>query len=348
MFKRLTGKKCVNQKCRAFGSVLDASLNVCEECADPLSDISVVDKRAVMIAALAVALMVGGGGYVAALKIKGYLAAKTVEAIREPSLLLTDAVRAQVKDLLKETQTRGETAEAERRLDEIRRGYKIGDDDLEMLRREVRNESLEAAQETATIDLASNVGNKELVALLRSIYADGIKTSDEQAAIESLCRKHQVDRGQLIQLEQETKDRMNKSEISLKQGMLYAAQRDYKQAVKEFQYSLEVDPQSPFAWANLASAYLSLNDQKAALDACDRALRLDQRNWLAHYNLGSLYAKGGDKDHAISELTAALELITEDQTKRITKEEILSQMRIDQALNPLRTDSRFQQLLARN
>lgn len=343
MFKRITAKRCMNPKCPAFQGVVDSALNVCEECADPLAAITAVDKRAAAIAGLAALLVVGSGGYFAALRLKAYLALKAGETAIGLSQPMTDAVREQVKTLLREIYKSGETEDAKRRLDEIKHDYKVGSEDFEKLSQEVQREA------SAVPTPRPGVGDvgAELSALLRSIYADGIKTPEEQAEIERLASKHPVDRDRLIQREQETRDRLNKSDISLKQGMLYVAQKDYKQALKEFNHALEVDPENSYAWANLASAYLSLNDQKSARDACQKALQLDARNWLAHYNLGSLYAKGRDKDAAISELTIALELVAQDQARILTQAEIVSRMREDQSLSHLRTDSRFQQLLAR-
>jgi Flp pilus assembly protein TadD len=343
MFKRVTGKKCMNPKCPAFQGVIDSSLNVCDECADPLTAITAVDKRATAIAGLAAILVVGGGSYFGVLRVKAYLAQKALETASYLTQPLTDAAREQVKALLREISKNGETPDAKRKRDELQRDYKVAPEDFEKLNQEVQRE---ASATPAPISVGGDV-SAELSALLRSVYADGIKTPEEQAEIEKLATKHPVERERLLQREQEIRDRLNKSDLSLKQGILYAAQKDYKQAVKEFNHALEVDSENAFAWANLASAYLNVNDQKSARDACANALRLDPRNWLAHYNLGSLYAKGGDKDAAISELTTALESVAQDQSLRITKAEIVSQMRGDQALSRLRTDSRFQQLLAR-
>ncbi|MCG3161200.1 MAG: hypothetical protein JMDDDDMK_02344 [Acidobacteria bacterium] len=82
--------------------------------------------------------------------------------------------------------------------------------------------------------------------------------------------------------------------------------------------------------------------------SCQRALEFDPGNWLAHYNLGSYHAKQGQKDAAIDELQQALECVAEDRTQRITRDDVIGQLRADRALSSIRQDARFRQLLARN
>jgi predicted TPR repeat methyltransferase len=81
--------------------------------------------------------------------------------------------------------------------------------------------------------------------------------------------------------------------------------------------------------------------------SCQRALEHDARNWLAHYNLGSYFAKRGRKDAAIDELQQALQCVAEDRTQRITRNDVVGQLRTDASLSSIRQDERFRQLLAR-
>ena len=193
---------------------------------------------------------------------------------------------------------------------------------------------------------SGNEADPELSRLLRRVYADGIKTAEEQLEIDQLARKDALDPQRLARQEQEMKDRLSQSASSLKQGMAYAGQQNYSQAAKEFQHSVEVDPENGFAWANLCGAQLTLGQNQEAQSACAHALAVDANNWLAHYNLGSLQAKNGASDQALHELSEALRLVAEDRTQRVTKAEVINQMRTDPTLGGLRRDARFTQLLA--
>ena len=240
--------------------------------------------------------------------------------------------------------------EEEDELDKLAQKYGLDRDKVAQIQLEVQKKlNLAPPITSATPERKVAVeDDKSIPRLLRVIYEDGIKTADEQHELDDLAQRVSIDSAKLAQMEQEIKDRINKSEISLKQGMVYANQKDYSQAVKEFKLSIEADSENAYAWANLASAYLNLNNQQEAQAACDRALALDSNNWFAHYNLGSLYARRGDKEQAISELSEALRLVAEGQSKRITSNEVMDHMKTDQMLNSLRSDQRFQRLLARN
>lgn len=193
--------------------------------------------------------------------------------------------------------------------------------------------------------ISSPEEKKEIEKLLRAIYADGIKTTDEQRELAQLLSKYQQNPNQLAQLEQETKDRMSQAAISLKQGMVYASQKAYGQAVKEFRHSAEIDPQNAFAWANLCGAYLSLGDFEQAKQTCSQATEVDFNNWLAHYNLGSLAAKRGKKEETIQALSEVLRVVEENPQSRITRAEIVRRIKADPMFVSLKNDPQLQRLL---
>lgn len=197
----------------------------------------------------------------------------------------------------------------------------------------------------ATSSVSSPEEKREIEKLLRVIYTDGIKTTDEQRELAQLLSKYQRNPNQIAQLEQETKDRMNQAAVSLKQGMVYASQKAYTQAVKEFRHGVEVDPQNAFTWANLCGAYLSLGDLDQANQTCSQATDVDPNNWLAHYNRGSLSAKQGKKAETIQALAAALRGVAEEQNQHITQTEVVRQIKADPTFTSLRKDPEFQRLL---
>jgi tetratricopeptide (TPR) repeat protein len=200
-------------------------------------------------------------------------------------------------------------------------------------------------QATRPVDESSHRG---ITDLFRSIYSDGIKTVEEQAEIDNLARRQAVDPVWLVQKEKEIKDRSESASSSLRKGLIYAAQQDYRQAAREFKRGAEIDPDNSFLWANLAAAHIKLSEMDEAQSACQKAIALDSQNWLAHYNLGALNANRGDKDSAIRELSEALRLVTEDRARQVSTSEVTDYMKADQSLNSLRNDPRFLQLLARN
>lgn len=345
MFKRVIGKKCTVNGCRAYDINIDTALNVCEECGTQLTPVTVINTNSVAATVVLVALVTGGVGYLAAIKIKHYLAVKAAETVEQVARPLTEAARTQLRDLMGEIQRGGDVAKAQQQMEQLRREYGLLPEDVEKLRQEVRANP--APVPTPAPQNGADAGG-EMARRLRAIYADGIKTAEEQAEIERVSKQYSLDPAQVSQKEQETKDRLMSSEMSLKQGLAYVSQLNYSQALKEFVHSTESDPDNAFAWANLAAAYLNLNQQQQAIAACERALAIDPNNWLAHYNLGSIHANNGAKDNAIRELSEALRLVAADQSQKITKDEVMVQMKTDHTLKTLHDDSRFRQLLARN
>lgn len=182
--------------------------------------------------------------------------------------------------------------------------------------------------------------------LLRGIYRDGVKELDEQRRIDDFLREHPLPSDRLAQLEQEVKDRMIQSQVSLKNCLVYVAQKEYQAAVKECRYSTDHDPENDYAWANLCAAHAALRQDDQARAACNEALRLNPDNWLAHYNLASLHARRNERAEALDRLSKALASVVHDPN--MTKGELKRHMQTDPDLRGLRNDPRFRQLLAIN
>ena len=183
---------------------------------------------------------------------------------------------------------------------------------------------------------------------LREAYSDGLKDSEDQAKLAKLIRDHPVDAQWLSREEEAARSRANDASALTKRGLLHAARGEYAEAAEDLTRSLEIDERNAMVWANLAAACIKLNRLVRAQSACERAIALDSRNWLAHYNLGAIHAAKGDKEPAVFELSETLRLIEEDRSEQVKKRQIAAQMRADESFDSLRTDQRFQQLLARN
>ncbi|MGE0885801.1 MAG: tetratricopeptide repeat protein [Blastocatellales bacterium] len=196
-------------------------------------------------------------------------------------------------------------------------------------------------------DLPARASGKELVALIHNIYSDHLKSGDEQQALAAAIQKQRLDPALAEKLEQQIKARWERAQPFFERGLTANKQSRFQTAIEEFQRALSEDGDNAWILANLGAAYLQAGRTEDAEASCQRALEHDPRNWLAHYNLGSHYAKQGRKEAAIDELQRALECVAEDRTQRITRDDVVGQLRTDTSLSSIRQDERFRQLLAR-
>lgn len=81
-------------------------------------------------------------------------------------------------------------------------------------------------------------------------------------------------------------------------GMEYLDQRQYNQAVAEFQTAAEIDPKQHVVFANLAQAYVGLNQFDKAIEAYEQAIVLKPNDPALHNNAGGLYARAGRVEDA--------------------------------------------------
>jgi len=190
--------------------------------------------------------------------------------------------------------------------------------------------------------------NRALAALLHNIYSDHLKSADERQLLADEIKRQRLDQAQAEQLEQQVKERWGRAQPYFERGLTAARQAKHQAAIEEFQRALAEDGDNAWILANLGAAYLQAGRVEDARASCQRALDFDERNWLAHYNLGSCHAKREEKDAAIESLRQALECVAEDRTQRITRDDVVGQLRADRALSSIRQDARFRQLLARN
>lgn len=339
MFKKVISKQCDNPLCKARGVIVDTALNLCEDCGDELTANTITDRRKLVPAVALTTVLLAGGGYLGTLSLQRYLAARFTQT----TLNLTEAARtqieAQIKDLLRQAITNPSQATSlETQIESLAKQAQISAEKLA----EWRRQAVPATPPPFTAEAAATFDK-----LVRQIYRDGIKTEEEQKQLVEWTQQHPGATQPLEQRERETKERLHQSELSLKQGLLYAAQHNQQQAVQEFRHSAETDPANAFAWANLCGAYLTLNQAPNAEQACRRALTEDANNWLAHYNLGSLHAQRAQKDAAIQELSTALRIVAADRAQPVTPTAVAARLKTDQSFSQLRDDPRFLALLER-
>lgn len=95
-------------------------------------------------------------------------------------------------------------------------------------------------------------------------------------------------------------------------GYLLWTQRQYPEAVSEFQAELANNPNHVQAMIYLADAQMQLSQLDAAQALFEQALRIDAKSELAHLDLGLLYADKGRPDDAVREMKEAERLAPED------------------------------------
>lgn len=134
-------------------------------------------------------------------------------------------------------------------------------------------------------------------------------------------------------------DDRERSEID--RAMTFVEKGEYGQAAMILDGVVERQPQNAWAQANLCTAYLRLNRAEEATTACERAVRADEANWLAHYNLATVRLAAGQRAEALSELEAALDLVSKAADPRMTRTELIRQLKSDQSLSALRDDPLF-------
>jgi tetratricopeptide (TPR) repeat protein len=91
-------------------------------------------------------------------------------------------------------------------------------------------------------------------------------------------------------------------------GQLYAMVGQHEEAIKQFQKSLDIEPEYPFALRGLASSYLALGKIAEARDALVKALQLEPDSAHGLFVLAKFDARMGDVDAAEQALRRCVKL----------------------------------------
>ncbi|KAA6458756.1 tetratricopeptide repeat protein [Acidobacteria bacterium AB60] len=91
-------------------------------------------------------------------------------------------------------------------------------------------------------------------------------------------------------------------------GYLLWTQKQYPEALTEFQAELANDPEHAQATLYLGDTYLQLNQPDQARPILEKALTLNSDFWLAHLDLGIIHSDAGRNDQALAELQTANKL----------------------------------------
>jgi len=98
-------------------------------------------------------------------------------------------------------------------------------------------------------------------------------------------------------------------------GLAYAALRDYKKAVVDFDSAINVTPKDPTLYFKRAVAESSGGDWQAAVNSYNEAIRLDPQYAAAYKNRGEAYRQLGDAARAQADSKRAQELSSPSDKK---------------------------------
>merc|ERR1719197_2087851 len=93
--------------------------------------------------------------------------------------------------------------------------------------------------------------------------------------------------------EEDLEQRRAKAQKLKDEGNRYYSMKDYDRAVDHFRAAIELYPDEPAFYGNLAAACLQLKRYNKALLACKRAIELDPKFIKAYLRAGRAYAQMG-------------------------------------------------------
>jgi tetratricopeptide (TPR) repeat protein len=95
-------------------------------------------------------------------------------------------------------------------------------------------------------------------------------------------------------------------------GYLLWTQKQYPEALQQFQAELDNDPKHAQSLVYLGDCYLQLNNPTEARPKLQKGLALDPSQWLASLDLGIIDSDAGSNDEALRELNQAAKLKPDD------------------------------------
>lgn len=323
MFQKIVSKTCATAKCETAkrGEVLDASLNLCEECGAELVPRKITDIRKLALTAIVGALILAGASYATVATIQARLARQATDTViqqlatsYDPATL--EKLRSRVTDLVR---SRGHDPQAVT-------------DIVDTLKAETTRigsapEFVDATKAAAKLATDS----VDLEKRLRFVV-------DEWAQRSGVNRELLQAKALAIVAAQQAQAR------NLSHGIELAANRDGNQGIEELERAFQRDRDNPWIQANLCAAYLRADRRTDAAASCRNSIRLQPTNWLAHYNLGCIYALGGDTNSALQELRQAVSNVGGDTVSHVTRADLIARMKDDAMLKSVRHSPKFREL----
>jgi tetratricopeptide (TPR) repeat protein len=120
-------------------------------------------------------------------------------------------------------------------------------------------------------------------------------------------------------------------------GAVYDQQGMYDQAIAAYQKAINGSERTSIILGSLGHAYAVSGRRVEALKILDELKEMAKQKYVSPYDLAVLYTGLGDKDHAIEQLNKAFE----------ERAGWIIYLRVEPLFDPLRSDSRFPDLLRR-
>lgn len=107
-------------------------------------------------------------------------------------------------------------------------------------------------------------------------------------------------------------------------GLQFATNKDYDNAIKEFNAAINKSPSCPLAYANLAQVYLEKKDYNFAVDTYKKGVASAGDDWFLHYTGALIYTTKGDYDYALESLEKSLKSGFND--KKLLEDKTISKL----------------------
>ena len=91
-------------------------------------------------------------------------------------------------------------------------------------------------------------------------------------------------------------------------GVAYALNRNFSDAIADFNRTIEIDPKNAAAYMYRGNSYASLDEYQKAISDFDMAIELNPKHAISHFNRGRVYGKLGKYNLAIDDFDKAIEL----------------------------------------
>jgi tetratricopeptide (TPR) repeat protein len=92
------------------------------------------------------------------------------------------------------------------------------------------------------------------------------------------------------------------------QGTTYSKKGKYKEAIKEYDKAIEINPGYALAYYNRSVAYTKTKQYDKAINDCNKVLQLDPKHASSYYTRGVSYWHLGSKNQAVKDLQTAAKL----------------------------------------
>jgi tetratricopeptide (TPR) repeat protein len=193
------------------------------------------------------------------------------------------------------------------------------------IQQETTSPSLEAAAPPPLPEMPKihvSVGGKEMGALEREEVIQKIRAGEirRDARVWKKGMPDWVEAGNLPELEDyfgpppdktvtvSTSAEREEAQAALERGIKHHENKDYDQAIKEFNEAIRLNPKNAVAYAYRGDVYRMKSQNDLAIKEFNEAIRLDPKNVDAYSCRGDVYRMTGQYDQAISDCTEAIKL----------------------------------------